>query len=52
MGVRIRVRELNVLIPKGVWDCGKEWVYKGLRVSSTKEVMPKGGDGGFKFGLA
>ena len=52
MGVRIRVRELNVLIPKRVWDCGKEWVYKGLRVSSTKEVLPKGGDGGFKFGLA
>ena len=49
MGVRIRVRELNVLIPKRVWDCGKEWVYKGLRVSSTKEVMPKGGDDGFKF---
>ena len=52
MRVRIRVRELNVLIPKRVWDCGKEWVYKGLRVSSTKEVMPKGGDDGFKFGLA
>ena len=30
VGVRIRVRELNVLIPKRVWDCGKEWVYKGL----------------------
>ena len=49
VGVRIRVRELNVLIPKRVWDCGKEWVYKGLRVSSTKD---KGEDGGFKFGLA
>jgi len=50
--VRIRVRELNVMIPKRVWDCSKEWVYKGLRISSTKEVVPKSGNGGFKFGLA
>jgi len=50
--VWIRVRELNVMIPKRVWDCSKEWVYKGLRITSTKEVVPESGNGGFKFSLA